>query len=104
MNGVPELLVLQLLSERSMYGYELVRAIRAETGEAMTIGEGVIYPVLHALEAKRCLAARTVRANGRDRVYYRVTPKGKRRLVSLRGQWQHVACAVGLVLAGGGRV
>ena len=33
LNGVPELLLLHLLSRRPMYGYELVQAIRHETGE-----------------------------------------------------------------------
>ena len=31
LNGVPELLLLSLLSRRPMYGYELVQAIRAST-------------------------------------------------------------------------
>ena len=31
LNGVPELLILSLLSRRSMYGYELVQAIRQAT-------------------------------------------------------------------------
>ena len=50
MSGVPELLVLRMLSAREMYGYEIVKAMRLVTGEAIGFGEGVIYPVLHALE------------------------------------------------------
>ncbi len=50
MNGVPELLVLRHLSQEQMYGYELVRAIRRSTGDIISLGEGVIYPTLHALE------------------------------------------------------
>jgi PadR family transcriptional regulator, regulatory protein PadR len=49
MTGVPELLILSLLAERAMYGYELVRAIESVTGQAIQLGEGVVYPVLHAL-------------------------------------------------------
>jgi PadR family transcriptional regulator, regulatory protein PadR len=51
LNGVPELLLLSLLSRRAMYGYELVQAIRAATGGALEFGEGCIYPILHRLEA-----------------------------------------------------
>ena len=40
MSGVPELLLLRLLDDREMYGYELVRSIRASTGEAISLGEG----------------------------------------------------------------
>ena len=50
MNGVPELLLLQLLATREMYGYELVQSIREQTAEAIQLSEGVVYPTLHALE------------------------------------------------------
>ena len=52
MNGVPELLILRTLEAREMYGYELVQAIQARTNQAIKIGEGVVYPALHALEAR----------------------------------------------------
>ena len=58
MSGVPELLLLQLLGQREMYGYELVRSIREQTGQAISLGEGVIYPVLHALEKSGALRAK----------------------------------------------
>ena len=50
MTGVPELLVLRMLASREMYGYEIVKAVRLVTAEAIGLGEGVIYPVLHGLE------------------------------------------------------
>ena len=50
MNGVPELLILKLLQQDEMYGYEIVQAIRGRTGAVIAIGEGVVYPVLHGLE------------------------------------------------------
>jgi len=46
MNGVPELLILRLLNEKEMYGYELVQAIRERTDAVVAVGEGVVYPVL----------------------------------------------------------
>ena len=50
MSGVPELLVLRLLARKDMYGYELVKAVRVVTGEAIALGVVVIYPALHGLE------------------------------------------------------
>ena len=47
---VPELMILRLLQTQEMYGYEIVQAIRAQTGDVVSIGEGVAYTVLHALE------------------------------------------------------
>ena len=42
--GVPELLVLRLLQNREMYGYEIVAAIADATGQVVAPKEGVIYP------------------------------------------------------------
>ena len=47
LNGVPELLVLRLLAQREMYGYQIVEEIRLQSREALTFGEGCIYPYLH---------------------------------------------------------
>src|SRR5262249_13940191 len=63
MNGVPELLVLRLLSNDEMYGYELVQAIRDRTQGAITLGEGVVYPTLHALEKGGALKSRRKTVN-----------------------------------------
>jgi PadR family transcriptional regulator PadR len=98
MSGVPELLVLRLLSGREMYGYEIVKAVRLVTGEAIGLGEGVIYPVLHGLEENGALKAKRRSVNGRERVYYNVTTKGKRRLEHLSGEWQRVSSGVNAAL------
>ena len=42
LTGVPELLALRMLSGREMYGYEIVKAMRLVTREAIGFGEGVI--------------------------------------------------------------
>jgi len=77
-----------------MYGYELVRAIRAETGDVIRLGEGVVYPVLHALEREGALKSRRKTVNGRTRVYYTVTAGGTKRLRVLVGEWGRIADAL----------
>lgn len=101
LNGVPELIVLDLLSRRPMYGYELVHAIREESGGALAFGEGCIYPLLHKLEARGDLASRRLNVGGRSRVVYRVTPKGTKQRAASLAQWSEVVAAVGRVLHGG---
>ena len=100
MNGVPEILVLRLLADGEMYGYELVQAIEAATGEAIKLGEGVVYPVLHALEQDGCLRARRKPVNGRTRVYYSLTAAGKKRLTAVILDWSRITRAVSQVLEG----
>jgi PadR family transcriptional regulator PadR len=101
MTGVPELLILRLLADREMYGYELVQAIEAATGEAIKLGEGVVYPILHALEEQGCLASRKKPVNGRVRVYYAATAAGRKRLGALVGEWQRITDAVAGLIKGG---
>ena len=99
MSGVPELLLLQQLRRQEMYGYELVRAIRAATGEAISLGEGVIYPVLHGLEKVGALKARRKAVRGRTRVYYSLTDTGLKRLTSLQREWERVRSGVNAAIA-----
>jgi len=98
MSGVPELLLLRLLDGREMYGYELVRSIKQATGEAITLGEGVIYPVLHSLERNGSLNSTRKPVSGRTRVYYTVTPTGRKRLRELQDDWQRIQGGVATAL------
>jgi PadR family transcriptional regulator PadR len=102
--GVPELLILRLLQDREMYGYEIVQAITLATQGAVTPGEGVVYPLLHALEKDGALRAESrpapQPAGGRTRIYYTLTSRGVRRLFDLSDDWNRLARAVQLVLRG----
>lgn len=100
LNGVPELLILQLLARQPMHGYDLVQAIRIAGGEAFDFGEGCIYPILHRLEADGQLHADRVTVSGRTRVVYRVTPSGRRQLTMSIAVWEQVVGGVRQVLQG----
>ena len=104
MSGVPELLLLRLLHQSEMYGYELVRSIRVATGEAITLGEGVIYPVLHGLERNGALKSKRRAVGGRTRVYYSVTAKGRKRLARLQQDWRRIQGGISNALATSGNV
>lgn len=101
MNGVPELLILRLLQQEEMYGYEIVQAIRSRTGAVIAVGEGVVYPVLHGLEREGALKSRRKTVNSRSRIYYSVTPGGSRRLADLSKTWTNLATAIQTMLTGG---
>ena len=99
MAGVPELLILSLLREREeMYGYEIVAAIGQATGEVVSLKEGVVYPLLHALERDGALKTQRRQAQGRMRVYYTLTSKGVRRLFERTDEWNRLTGAVDQVL------
>ena len=98
MSGVPELIVLRLLTNKEMYGYELVRAIRQISNEVIVLAEGVVYPALHSLEARGMLRSRSSVESGRPRVYYRTTRKGQQRLDELVGEWERISGGIKTVL------
>jgi PadR family transcriptional regulator PadR len=100
MNGVPELLILRLLQQHEMYGYEIVQAICSRSDAVIAVGEGVVYPVLHALEGDGALKSRRKTVNGRSRIYYSVTPAGVRRLAHLSEAWTNLTAAIQKMLKG----
>lgn len=70
------LVVLRLLAEKPMYGYELSQTMKRRSGGLFTIS--VLYPVIYRLqeqgfvEEERCEVV-----DNRNRSYYAVTPAGR---------------------------
>jgi PadR family transcriptional regulator PadR len=77
-----------------MYGYQLVKTIKLVTGETISLGEGVIYPVLHSLERNGALKARRKSVEGRTRVYYTLTAKGRKRRDRLQDEWHRIRSGI----------
>jgi len=100
LNGLPELLTLQLLARREMYGYEIVKAIQAQSQDAFSFGEGCIYPYLHYLEGGNFLRSHRREVEGRTRTYYQITARGRKRLENLAQEWDRVAEGVAAVRGG----
>ena len=90
LDGVPELLVLRLLAQEEMYGYQLVSEIHRRSQGAFEFGEGCIYPVLHRLVKQGMLLERQQDVSGRTRRYYRLSAAGTKRLANLESTWQQV--------------
>ena len=70
------LLVLRLLLEGPMYGYEISQMMKQRSGGAYTIS--VLYPVLYRLEEQGYVEiVRSEVVDGRARSYYAVTDAGR---------------------------
>lgn len=99
--GSTTMLVLALLKEREMYGYQIIEELERRSESVFQLKEGTLYPILHSLEKDRLLTAREQAApNGRTRRYYRITPAGLRALEEKRQEWTVYAKAVTAILAG----
>ena len=98
LTGVPEMLILKLLSQQTLHGYAVVQAIKVRSGRQLQFGEGSIYPILHRLESDGMLETQREKVKGRERVVYSITPKGLTRLSESRSLWNQVVESVNTVL------
>ena len=94
-----EMLVLKLLSEREMYGYEIIQVVNERTNGDFNWKEGTLYPVLHRLEGGGYLATDwQMGETGKRRKYYRLTAKGKSYAESKAVEWDKFSRSVNAVL------
>jgi PadR family transcriptional regulator PadR len=81
-------LILSILSEGESYGYAIIGRVRELSDGRMQWTDGMLYPVLHRLEAQKLVKSRwVVSETGRKRKYYRLTRKGSRVLGDSQSQW-----------------
>ena len=55
MSGNTAMLLLQLLSEKDMYGYEMIEVLQQRSNHVFELKAGTLYPLLHGLEARNQL-------------------------------------------------
>ena len=92
-------LVLALLAERPMHGYELAKALEERSAGALALGQGVLYPTLHRLEREGLIRGEWLAASaGPERRVYRLTPAGHAALAACRAEWAAFAGVVSRVL------
>ncbi len=94
MRGAGPVAVLKLLERQEMYGYELVEALSKRTGGILDMGQSTLYPMLYGLEAKDLIKGIWRTVDGRDRKYYKLTDKGKKRLATDTEQWSRIIDAM----------
>ena len=86
--GTLDLLILKALSWGPRHGYAVVEWIESATGEAMSIGEGTLYPALHRLERAKLVEAEWgLSENNRQAKFYRLSAAGRRQLRSGSSAW-----------------
>jgi DNA-binding PadR family transcriptional regulator len=103
LKGCARTLVLQLLVERPMYGYELAAELDRRSNGIFALGQGTLYPLLYSLETKglvRVTREEVSADQGRKRRYYAPTAKGRAELEGNITTWKEIARGMRLVLDG----
>jgi PadR family transcriptional regulator PadR len=94
-------LILNLIGEQPMYGFQIAKEVSRRTEGALRFREGLLYPALHQLEKEGLVESEWRSSNqGPRRKYYRLTRKGKREAHRLRTRWSAFSKAVNQVLGG----
>jgi len=104
LKGTTPLLILTVLRDGELYGYEIAQRIRERSGGAFAPSEGALYPALHALEAEGALTAAWRESDrGPSRRYYRITPQGGATLAEHERAWAEFSTGVGKAIGEPGR-
>lgn len=97
--GTLEMIILKLLSERPMYGYELVSTLQARGGDQFQLKEGTLYPVLYRLEKDGFIEPRwETLERGVPRKYYELTKTGRAELQRLVDEWSEFTMTINQLL------
>ena len=86
--GSTTVMVLRLLAEKPMYGYQVVKELQARSEGYFDLEQGTLYPALHRLEKDDLVESRwEVVRDGPSRKYYHITDKGRTELEKSTQQW-----------------
>jgi PadR family transcriptional regulator, regulatory protein PadR len=91
-----EPLILSLLAQGESYGYALIQEVKHLSEDKIEWTDGMLYPVLHRMEANGWIKSRWVQIeNGRKRKYYSIKKDGHKALKEKREQWAAIASVLG---------
>jgi|SRR5436305_13232348 PadR family transcriptional regulator PadR len=95
LQGTLDLLILQTLQWGPQHGHGIGQAIRISSQDTLQVEHGSLYPALHRLERRGWLASewKLSEANRRAK-YYRLTPLGKKQLLTEQSKWKQLVRAV----------
>ncbi len=87
--GDNDALILGVLSERALHGYEISKQIKLKSKGSLTLPENKLYPALHKLEEIGLITSEWVPQSGKpDRKVYSISPEGTNELTKHRSAWQ----------------
>lgn len=79
------------------YGYKITQEVR----QVIELSESTLYPVLRRLQKDDCMVVYDMECAGRNRRYYRITPKGIGQLSMYESEWKRYSEKINGMLEGG---
>jgi len=99
MKSSTDSLLLCLLGQQPMYGYQIIKELDRRSQGYFKFKEGTLYPALHRLERVGLIRGNwQLLSTGQQRKYYHITDKGRYTLAEKRSQWQDFLAAMNLII------
>jgi transcriptional regulator len=99
LQGTLDLLILKTVAVGPLHGWGIGKRIELLSEDALSVGQGSLYPALYRLEERGCISsAWGASPEGRKVKLYELTAAGRRQLRSEKANWRRLASAVELVL------
>ena len=84
--GLLDVCVLAAIKDEDSYGYKIIKDLKPY----IVLSESTLYTILKRLEGAEMLTVRTAEHDGRLRKYYRITPRGCRRIEEFKSEWAEI--------------
>jgi PadR family transcriptional regulator, regulatory protein PadR len=96
--GNTELLVLALLDDGPLHGYDIGKLIAERSEGILRFHVASLYPLLYKLERRGWIKGEWKSFGGRQRRYYRLTPTGHKSLAEQRRTWREFSMAMNRIV------
>ena len=100
LRGSTNMLVLSLLENEDMYGYQMIKKLKEKSQNIFEFQEGTLYPILHNLEERNYICSYWDDTGSKKRKYYSITKEGKKHLKEKKQEWQTFSSGVNQVVGG----
>jgi len=95
LQGTLDMLILRTLQWGPAHGYGIVQALRTQSGDALQVETGSLYPALHRLEKQGWVTSQWKQTESKQRAkFYRLTAAGRKQLQSEQVRWEQIVNAV----------
>src|SRR3984957_2440082 len=99
LQGTLDMLIMRTLQWGPAHGYGIVQALRVQSGEALQVETGSLYPALHRLERQGWVESEWKLTESKQRAkYYRITAPGKKQLLDDLDKWKQMVDVIGAIM------
>lgn len=99
-SGNTSMLLLKLLSEKDMYGYEMIHSLAERSNNIFELKVGSLYPLLHSLVQSGYLKGYDREVSGKMRKYYQITANGQKNLERMAEERKTYTDTVNVMMGG----